>query len=204
MINKAKEFLGVGKTGKLALMDYYNRKCYPYVAANRKYKIQPNDEWCAMFTTVMANKCGLGAEKFPYEVSVFYQREWAKKHNKYYTDVNRIKPNDLIIYDWNNNGTFDHVGFVVSVKNGVLTVIEGNKGDTVAYRTVNVTSSQIDGYISIDYDDKNYNKTPTMSDVDRVAILALRTVTGVYGNGQQRRDALGDDFDAVQRLINKM
>lgn len=202
MINKAKEFLGIGKTGKMALMEYYNRQCYPQVAANRKYKIQSSDEWCAMFTTVMAHKCGLGAEKFPYEVSVFYQREWAIKNNKYYTDVNKIKPNDLIVYDWNNNNTFDHVGIVVSLINGVLTVIEGNKGDTVAYRTVNVTSSQIDGYIAIDYNDKNYNKQPTMNDVDRIAILAMRTVLGRYGNGDDRRKALGADFAAVQRLIN--
>lgn len=203
MINKSKEFLGVGKVGKLALMEYYNRKCYPYVAANRKYKIQPNDEWCAMFTTVMANKCGLGSEKFPYEVSVFYQRQWAKKNNKYYTDLGRLKPNDLIIYDWNNNGTYDHVGFVVSIKNGVITAIEGNKGDTVAYRTVNASSSQIDGFIAIDYDDKNYSSV-AMSDSDRIAILAMRTVLGKYGNGNDRRGALGLDFDAVQRLINLM
>lgn len=204
MINKAIEFLGIGKAGKLALMTYYNRNCYPYVAVNRKYKIQPNDEWCAMFTTVIANKCGLGAEKFPYEVSVFYQREWAKKHNKYYTDVKLIKPNDLVVYDWNNNNTYDHVGIVVKVANGLLTVIEGNKNDTVAYRTVSATSEQIDGFISIDYTGKNYAQSHTMPDVDRVAILALRTVIGVYGDGDARRAALGADYDAVQRLINQI
>lgn len=203
MIDKAKEFLGVGSIGLDRLMKYYNDFCYPYVDKERKYRIQPNDEWCAMFTSVIANKCGIGAEKFPYEVSVFYQRRWAMSHQKYYTDISKIKPNDLVIYDWKNNGTYDHVGFVVSVTGGVLTAIEGNKADTVAYRKIDVRSSQIDGFISIDYDAKNYPSN-LVNDVDRVAVLALRTVTGLYGNGDKRRNSLGVDYKAVQALINKI
>ena len=203
MINKAKEYLGIGNTGKIALMDYYNRHCYPYVADNRKYKIQPNDEWCAMFTSVMANKCGLGSEQFPYEVSVFYQRKWAIEHKKYYTDVSKVKPNDLIIYDWKNNGTYDHVGIVVSVGGGFIKVIEGNKSNTVAYRTVSVESKEIDGFISIELNGKNY-PSHTMRESDRIAILAIRTVLGKYGNGLDRKANLGADYDEVQRLINSI
>lgn len=203
MINKAKEYLGIGDAGKYALMDYYNRNCYPYVDAARKYKIQKSDDWCAMFTTVIANQCGLGAEKFPYEVSVFYQAEWAKKRGLWFTDITKAKPNDLIIYDWKKGNRFNHVGFVVEVGRLSIKAIEGNKDKTVGYRTVNISSTMIKGFIRLDYDDKNYPQKP-MTETDRIAILAMRTVLGKYGNGNDRRDALGGDFNAVQRLINML
>src|SRR5699024_7718393 len=134
MINKAKQYLGIGYDDKLKLMEYYNRKCYPYVDAKRKYKIQPNDNWCAMFTTVIANMCGLGAERFPYEVSVFHQCEWAKRKGLYFTDITKAKPNDLIIYDWKKGNRYNHVGFIVEVGRLSIKAIEGNKDNTVAYR----------------------------------------------------------------------
>lgn len=198
MINKAKQYLGIGYDEKLKLMDYYNRKCYPYVASTRKYKIQPNDDWCAMFTTVMANMCGLGAERFPYEVSVWYQAEWAKKRGLWFTDYTKAKPNDLIVYDWKKGNRYNHVGFVVEVSRLSLKAIEGNKDKTVGYRTVNVNSSSIKGFIRVEYDDKPVDEN------ERIALQALRTISGRYGNGLERRKALGVDFDAVQALINKM
>lgn len=206
MINKAKEFIGIGVSGKLKLMDYYNKNCYPYIQPNRKYKIKPNDEWCAMFTSVIAHMCGLKPEKFPYEVSVFQQRKWAISKGLYYNDTSKIKPNDLIIYDWKNNNTYDHVGIVVGVQDGIVKVIEGNKNDTVGYRYVSINSAEVDGYISIHYDggsDNEVGELPLL-DGDRIAVKALRTVTGVYGNGIERKAKLGADYEQVQRLINLM
>lgn len=206
MINKAKQYLGLDYNGKLKLMDYYNRHCYPYIDAKRKYKIQPNDDWCAMFTTVIANMCGLGAENFPYEVSVWYQAEWAKKRGLWFTDASKAKPNDLIVYDWNKGNRYNHVGFVVEVNRISLKAIEGNKSNTVGYRTVNIASSQIKGFIRIDTVDKNYPdltpNLPVLSREDKIAILAMRTVLGVHGNGNERKIALGNWHGDVQRLIN--
>lgn len=198
MINKAKQYLGIGYDDKLKLMEYYNRKCYPYVDAKRKYKIQPNDNWCAMFTTVIANMCGMGAERFPYEVSVWEQCEWAKRKGRYFTDITKAQPNDLIIYDWKKDNRYNHVGFIVEVGRLSIKAIEGNKDKTVAYRDVNINSTSIRGFIKLDY------KADMPRDVDYIAIQALRTVAGRYGNGTERRAALGLDFDAVQALINKM
>lgn len=198
MINKAKQYLGIGYDDKLKLMEYYNRKCYPYVDAKRKYKIQPNDDWCAMFTTVIANMCGMGSERFPYEVSVWEQCEWAKRKGRYFTDITKAQPNDLIIYDWKKGNRYNHVGFIVEVGRLSIKAIEGNKDKTVAYRDVNINSTSIRGFIKLDY------KADMPRDVDYIAIQALRTVAGRYGNGNERRAALGLDFDAVQALINKM
>lgn len=206
MINKAQKYLGVKRDGKLKLMAYYNEHCYPYIQPNRKYKIKPNDEWCAMFTSVMAHMVGLKSTDFPYEVSVYQQRKWAISKGLYYTDVSKIKPNDLIIYDWKNNNTYDHVGIVVGVQDNIVKVIEGNKNDTVGYRYVSINSSEVDGYISIHYDggsDNEVGELPLL-DGDRIAVMALRAVTGRYGNGSERKAKLGADYEQVQRLINLM
>src|SRR5699024_12803195 len=110
----------------------------------------------------------------------------------------KAKPNDLIIYDWKKGNRYNHVGFIVEVGRLSIKAIEGNKDNTVAYRDVNINSSSIRGFIKLDY------KADMPRGVDYIAIQAVRTVAGRYGNGTERRAALGLDFDAVQALINKM
>lgn len=199
MINKAREFLGIGYNAKLELMGYYNRNCYPQVDAKRKYRIQPNDDWCAMFTTVIAHMVGLNAQQFPFEVSVWYQCEIAKQRGLYFTDVNKAKINDLVIFDWGKGNRYNHVGFVVSVGNGMLRTIEGNKSKTVAYRSIRADSPLIRGFISTNY---QTDDLPVV-DVDlRVALLAIAVLKGKMGDGNERRAKLGSDYYAVQQLIN--
>lgn len=193
MINKAKQYLGIGYNGKLKLMTYYNENCYQYVKPSRKYKIKPNDDWCSMFTSVIAHKCGFTGDDFPFEVSVFQQCEIAKANGDYFTDVSKAQPNDLIIYDWKKGNRYNHVGFVVSIDGGMLKAIEGNKNNTVAYRRINKNSSLIRGFI------RTGHVKPTTSDIK---LLAIDTLLGKFGNGEQRRNALGDDYLAVQTLIN--
>lgn len=198
MINKAKEFLGIGKDGKYELMDYYNNFCYLQVAANRKYKIRKTDDWCAMFTTVIAHMCGLNAHQFPFEVSVWYQAQIAKERGLWFTDPTKATPNDLIVYDWKKGNRYNHVGFVVSNEGGFLRVIEGNKNDTVGYRTVKHTSTSIQGFIRVAIDDFD-----TGIDGDlRIAMLAIAVLKGQLGNGLERKQRLGVDYDAVQKLVN--
>lgn len=201
MYKTAQQYLGIGKEAKYRLMDYYNRHCYPYVASNRKYRIQYSDNWCAMFTTVIANKCGLTADQFPYEVSVHYQVQWAKKHGKFYTDPSKIAANDLIVYDWQGDGVLDHVGIVGRVEDGKVYVIEGNIKDTVGYRTLPLTSKSIKGYISVNYPNRSVDPA---KERERIAELARQTVAGKYGNGEKRKTLLGTDYYAVQSYINKM
>ena len=64
---------------------------------------------------------------------------------------------DVIFYDWSDSGSGDntgwpdHVGLVKSVRNGTITVIEGNKDDAVGYRTLAVNDRYIRGYGIPDY-----------------------------------------------------
>ena len=200
MIKLAAKYLGIGYNGKLELMGYYNQHCYPQVDPKRKYKIQPNDDWCAMFTTVIAHMAGLDASQIPYEVSVWYQCEIAKKRGLYFTDVSKAKPSDLIIYDWHKGNRYNHVGFVVSVGNGVLKAIEGNKSNTVAYREIKTNSNLIRGFIRTNY---TPDELPVVDYDLRISMLAIAVLKGKLGNGEERKLKLGGDYLAVQRLINE-
>lgn len=200
MINTAKKYLGIGITERYKLMDYYNLNCFRLVNPNRRYRIQRTDEWCAMFTSVIAHMNGLTRDQFPYEVSVFYQYKWAKDKGLFFTKVDMVEPNDLIIYDWNANGTYDHVGFVVSVSGGFIKAIEGNKDSTVAYRTIKADSRVIKGFIKI------YTKGTDERNIENELIerLVKETLAGRHGNGLERVRSLGNYHYEVQRRINKL
>lgn len=199
MIKTAKKYLGIGINKRYELMDYYNLHCFRLVSPNRRYRIQRNDEWCAMFTSVIAHMNGLTREQFPYEVSVFYQYKWAKDKGLFFTKVSMVEPNDLIIYDWNANGTFDHVGFVVSVSGGFIKAIEGNKDSTVSYRTIKADSRVIKGFIKI----YAKGKAERESDNERIERLVVEVLSGKHGNGLDRIKSLGNDHYEVQRRINE-
>lgn len=53
---------------------------------------------------------------------------------------------DVIFYDWDSNGTSDHVGIVTEVADGAYIVIEGNKSDAVGYRTIYPNYPYIKGF----------------------------------------------------------
>lgn len=199
MIKEARKYLGISRQGRYELMDYYNLHCFRLVSPNRRYRIQRNDEWCSMFTSVIAHKCGLSGEQFPYEVSVFYQYKWARDKGLFFTVPKMVTPNDLIIYDWKNNGTYDHVGIVVKREKGILTVIEGNKNNTVEYRTVSETSKEIRGFIKIYAKSKDEQKKYD----DKIDRLVNEVLQGKHGNGLDRIKSLGDYHLDVQRIINE-
>lgn len=150
MIKEAIKYLGADTQEKYRLMDYYNNNCYPLVDPKRRYKIQRGDNWCAMFTTVIAHRCGLMPSQFPYEVSVMQQLKWARDNGRFFTNFEDAKEGDLILYNWKSNGHCDHVGIVVRFELGKLLVIEGNKTDTVGYRRADPHSSQVFGYVRIE------------------------------------------------------
>lgn len=149
IIEQAKKYLGINYDGKIKVMDYYNANCYPLVKKSRKYKIKPNDNWCACFTSVIAHQCGLIPDLFPYEVSVGEQVKLARERGTFTQNMERAKAGDLIIFNWNGDAWPDHVGFIVGVKDGVVTSIEGNHNKTVGYRNLSLKSSFIVGCISL-------------------------------------------------------
>ena len=114
-------------------------------------------------------------------------------------DAHVPSPGDIVMYDWqdkgtnDNTGTPDHVGFVVSLNGTAMTIIEGNKGEAVAYRSLNVNGKYIRGYCLPDYASKATK--PKQADT---AILKTTSVNlPILKNGGS-----GTSVKALQMLLN--
>lgn len=193
MINTALKYMGLNTQGKLALMDYYNSKIYPLIDNDRKYKIKPNDNWCAMFCSVIAHKIGRTKDNFPFEVSVFYMTRNAKRMGIFTTDLNKAQVNDLVVYDWKADGTLNHVGILQEIGKDYIKVLEGNYSNTVKVRTVKMPNSEVYGYIKLNIGND--------ADIEQ---LASDVIKGLYGNGDDRRKALGQYYDRVQERVKQI
>lgn len=53
---------------------------------------------------------------------------------------------DIIFFDWDTDGSVDHVGIVESCENGVVYTVEGNSGDACRQRNYNINYASILGY----------------------------------------------------------
>jgi hypothetical protein len=57
------------------------------------------------------------------------------------------KPGDAIMFDWEGDGTSDHIGIVEKVENGKVITIEGNSSNSVKRNTYELGSGKIMGYV---------------------------------------------------------
>lgn len=193
MINTARQYLGINEFQKKQLMDYYNSKVYPLIDNDRKYKIQPNDNWCAMFCSVIAHKIGRTKDNFPFEVSVFYMTRNAKRMGIFTTDLKKAQVNDLVVYDWKADGTLNHVGILQEIGKDYIKVLEGNYSNTVKVRTVKMPNSEVYGYIKLNIGND--------ADIEQ---LARDVIKGLYGNGEERKKALGQYYNQVQERVKQI
>ena len=103
--------------------------------------------WCAITTASCLKQ--VGVKKLSMSAGCTTQMKWYKAKKRW---KNRgIKPQVgwLVFYDFKGNGTATHTGMVTSVdykKKGYMYVIEGNKGNQVAYRHISYSSKSILGY----------------------------------------------------------
>lgn len=145
------------KNGKFrSIIDLYNtQRPLP-----RGYKVQYTDEWCAATVTAAGMKAGLSdiilGECSCSRMIALYQAVGRWMEN----DAYRPQPGDIIMYDWDdtgageNKGAPEHVGIVAEVNGNTLTIIEGNKWQAVATRTMAVNGRYIRGYCLPDYASK--------------------------------------------------
>ena len=193
MINTARQYIGINEFQKKQLMDYYNSKVYPLIDNDRKYKIQPNANWCAMFCSVIAHKIGRTKDNFPFEVSVFYMTRNAKRMGIFTTDLKKAQVNDLVVYDWKADGTLNHVGILQEIGTDYIKVLEGNYSNTVKVRTVKMPNSEVYGYIKLNIGND--------ADIEQ---LARDVIKGLYGNGDERKKALGQYYNQVQERVKQI
>lgn len=123
--------------------------------------MQYTDSWCATYVSAVAIRCGL-TDIIPTECGCERQIELFKNLGRWEEDDSYYPaPGDIIYYSTSgskksgdNVGWSDHVGIVVSVEGKAITVIEGNYGHQVKYRTIKVGNKLIRGYGVPDYASK--------------------------------------------------
>ena len=112
----------------------------------------PNQDWCAAFVSCIFIDCGLRDLTIisTYVPSVV---EWAQSKGYWRGRGSGYQPKsgDLIIYDFNSNGTGDHIGIVHSSTGFYSTnAVEGNTGTPRRVRMQNRTSGIL-GYVAIPF-----------------------------------------------------
>lgn len=177
VVNVMRGWLGYNeKNGKFkAIIDLYNtQKPLPV-----GYKVKYTDEWCATAVTAAGMKAGLSdiilGECSCSRMIALYQAVGRWMEN----DAYRPQPGDIIMYDWDdtgageNKGAPEHVGIVAEVKGNTLTIIEGNKGQAVATRTMTVNGRYIRGYCLPDYASKAESEDDDM-DISKLTDQQIR------------------------------
>ena len=89
--------------------------------------------WCAIFVSAVFWKA-IGESRFA-EMACDRMIQKFQELRLYATKI-QPEAGDVIFYDWDGNGTSDHVGIVTAIEGNSWTVIEGNKSDAVGYRTI--------------------------------------------------------------------
>ena len=161
VVNVMQGWLGWSEAnGKFkAIIDLYNtQKPLPV-----GYKMKYTDEWCAATVTAAGMKAGLSdiifGECSCSRMVSLYQKAGRWMENDAY------KPNtgDIVMYRWDDGANYattdntsnpNHVGVVAAVNGNTLTIIEGNKGQKVATRSLAVNGQYIRGYCLPDYASK--------------------------------------------------
>lgn len=156
IVEQAKSWLGYNETdgAHKQIIDVYNN----HKPLARSYVVKYTDAWCATFVSACAIKCGY-TDIIPTECSCLQMIQLFKNLGEW-VENDAYVPNigDVIFYDWqdsgsgDNTGTPDHVGIVESVSGSTITVIEGNKNNAVARRTIQVNGKYIRGYGVPNYD----------------------------------------------------
>lgn len=111
------------------------------------YGFSSREEWCACFVSWCAEQCGYIEDGFiPKFAGCVSGANWFKERNQWQDRNYEPTAGDIIFFDWEGDGTTDHVGIVEKYENGVVYTVEGNSGDAVKQRQYTVGSSSIYGY----------------------------------------------------------
>ena len=84
--------------------------------------------WCAIFVWWVFNQAGV-SHLINKTASCSSMMSWFKNRGQFYRS--NPQPGDVVFFDWNGNGSPDHVGVVESVSGGYPNTVEGNTSDMV-------------------------------------------------------------------------
>lgn len=149
-----------------SIIDLYNS----YTPNPRGVKMTYAAPWCATTWSALAISLGY-TDIMPVECSCGELIKKAKEMGVWEeSDSYAALPGDAILYDWDDDGKGDnvgwpdHIGVIEKVSNGSFTVIEGNKNNAVGRRTIKVDGKFIRGFITPKYIDSVLSES---SDVNR-------------------------------------
>lgn len=158
VVEQAKAWLGLNEAdgSHKKIIDIYNS----HKPLARGYKMKYTDSWCATFVSAVSIILGY-TDIIPTECGCQKMIDLFKKLGCWVEDENRV-PNagDIIFYDWqddgkgDNTGWSDHVGIVEEVKDGLITVIEGNYDNKVQRRNIRVNYKYIRGFAVPNYQEE--------------------------------------------------
>ena len=102
-------------------------------------------KWCACFVSWCYNQAGKSEPRFAgcqsQGVPWFQSRgQWGAR------GYENIAPGDAIFFDWDGDGSADHVGLVIGTDGERVYTVEGNSGDACKIKSYPVNYSCIKGY----------------------------------------------------------
>ena len=102
-------------------------------------------EWCACFVSWCYGQMGLSEPRFAACQSQGIP--WFQSHGQWGgRDYANIAPGDAIFFDWDLDGSADHVGIVVGTDGSKVYTVEGNSGDACKIKSYSLTYECIKGY----------------------------------------------------------
>ena len=111
------------------------------------YGFDSHVEWCACFVSWCADQSGLiESGKIPKFSLCSSGVTWFQGKNKWQSGGTTPSAGMIIFFEWNHDGTSDHVGIVEKCEDGRVYTIEGNSSDQVRQRNYAVDYGAIMGY----------------------------------------------------------
>ena len=109
------------------------------------YGFNSRVEWCACFVSWCYGQMGLSEPRFAACQSQGIP--WFQSHGQWGgRDYANIAPGDAIFFDWDLDGSADHVGIVVGTDGSRVFTVEGNSGDACKIKSYSLTYECIKGY----------------------------------------------------------
>ena len=141
------EFVNGTRPGNPELVDLAKRQVgnvggQPYWSW---YGFNSRVEWCACFVSWCYGQMGLSEPRFAACQSQGIP--WFQSHGQWGgRDYANIAPGDAIFFDWDLDGSADHVGLVVGTDGSRVYTVEGNSGDACKIKSYSLSYECIKGY----------------------------------------------------------
>ena len=111
------------------------------------YGFDSREEWCACFVSWCADQAGLIQRGAVPKFSLCTDgKNWFQNQGRWQGAGSMPSPGTIIFFDWDHDGTCDHVGIVERCDGITVYTVEGNSRDAVRQNSYGVHSQSILGY----------------------------------------------------------